>query len=134
MITSTVKYIGNLRTSCIHSKSQTEIITDAPVDNNGKGSSFSPTDLIAAAYASCMITIIGIHCEQNNINFEFAEAQVTKIMSASPRKIEKLILVLDLRNNGWDAQTSERLIRVGKACPVALTLENNVEMEFEFII
>lgn len=133
MITSTVKYLGDLRTSCVHAKSQTEIITDAPVDNNGKGSSFSPTDLVATAYASCMITIIGIHCQQNDIPFEFAEASVTKIMSAAPRRIEKLIIEMDLRNNGWNEQTSARLIRVAKACPVALTLENNVEVEFSFL-
>ena len=62
MITSKVEYLGDLRTKCTHLQSQTEIITDAPIDNNGKGEAFSPTDLVATAYASCMITIMGIFC------------------------------------------------------------------------
>lgn len=134
MITSTVKYLGDLRTSCVHANSQTEIFTDAPVDNNGKGSSFSPTDLVATAYTSCMITIMGIYCQQHEIPFLFAEASVTKIMAANPRRIGKIEIKMDLRNNGWDEATQEKVIRAGKACPVAKTLENNIEIEFIFII
>jgi uncharacterized OsmC-like protein len=134
MITSTVKYLGELRTSCTHLKSGTSILTDAPVDNNGKGSAFSPTDLVATAYASCMITIMGIYCEKHGIHFDFAEAEVTKIMSASPRKIERLIIGMNLKENHWDEHTAEKVIRAAKACPVALTLENKVEVEFSFSI
>ena len=65
MATSKVEYLGGLRTKCTHLKSGQEVITDAPVDNNGKGEAFSPTDLVATAYVSCMYTIIGIYCEKS---------------------------------------------------------------------
>ena len=131
MITSTVEYLGGLRTSCTHTQSQTKIITDAPVDNNGKGESFSPTDLVATAYASCMITIMGIFAEKHSINFTSAKAEVKKIMEANPRRIGKIVIQLDLSGNNWDDETAERVIRAGKACPVAKTLGDNVEVEFD---
>ncbi len=132
MITSQVVYQGNLRTECTHLASGQKIITDAPVDNNGKGEAFSPTDLVATAYASCMMTIMGIYCANHGISFEHAEASVTKIMAASPRRIEKIILSMDLRGNKYDEKTAQKVIAAGKACPVAHTLGNNVEVEFEF--
>ena len=131
MITSTVEYLGELRTSCTHIQSQTTIITDAPLDNNGKGEAFSPTDLVATAYASCMITIMGIFAESHSINFTSAKADVQKIMEANPRRIGKIVIKLDLSGNNWDDETAERVIRAGKACPVAKTLGDNVEVEFD---
>lgn len=131
MATSTIKYLGNLRTECTHLSSGTVIQTDAPVDNHGKGEQFSPTDLVATAYASCMITIMGIYCNERAIEFTHAEASVTKIMAASPRRIGKLEIKLDLSKNNWDAETAESVIRAGKACPVAKTLSSEVEIEFD---
>lgn len=133
MITSTVEYLGGLRTSCTHVQSQTKIITDAPVDNKGKGEAFSPTDLLATSYASCMITIMGIFCENHEINFQHAKADVTKIMEANPRRVGKIVLKMDFTGNNWDEETAERVIRAGKACPVAKTLGDNIEVEFEII-
>ena len=69
-ITSTVNYIGNLRTDCVHQKSNTTIYTDAPTDNKGKGEKFSPTDLVATAFAACMITVMGIKAAENDISFQ----------------------------------------------------------------
>lgn len=133
MYTSKIKYLGSLRTECTHLKSQTKIITDAPVDNNGKGSAFSPTDLVATAYASCMITIMGIYCENHGITFNHAEANVLKVMSEdSPRRIVKIVIELDLQENKWDEHTAHKVIQAGKACPVAKTLGDNVEVEFTF--
>lgn len=134
MYTSTVKYLGDLRTECTHEKSQTKIITDAPIDNNGLGSAFSPTDLLATSYASCMLTIMGIYCNNHGYEFKQGSANVTKIMSAAPRKVEKIIIEMDLKGNNWDEKTSQKVISAGKTCPVALTLENNVEVEFTFIV
>jgi uncharacterized OsmC-like protein len=131
MATSTIKYLGNLRTECTHLSSGTVIQTDAPVDNHGKGEKFSPTDLVATAYASCMITIMGIYCNERAIPFTHADATVTKIMAASPRRIGKLEIKLDLSKNNWDAETAESVIRAGKACPVAKTLSSEVEIEFD---
>ena len=97
MATSRVEYLGELRTKCTHLKSGTEIYTDAPVDNNGKGESFSPTDLVATSYASCMLTIVGIYCEKNEIELKGATADVTKVMDASPRRIGALSIDIDFR-------------------------------------
>jgi putative redox protein len=132
MITSEVKYLGNLRTACTHVQSGTEIITDAPVDNKGRGEAFSPTDLVATAYASCMITIMGIFCNEHEINFDHAEAKVQKIMGTAPRRIERIVIELDLTGNNWTVETAERVLRAGKACPVAKTLGDNVAVDFTF--
>ena len=130
MTTSIVRYLGELRTSCMHLQSGTEILTDAPTDNHGKGEAFSPTDLVATSYASCMLTIIGIYCQSHELPFTHGKAEVTKIMSSTPpRKIEKLIVTIDISNNGWDENQTKHVIAAGKACPVAKTLGDNVEVE-----
>lgn len=133
MYTSTIKYLGELRTESTHLASNTKILSDAPIDNKGKGEAFSPTDLVATAYASCMLTIMGIYCQEHNLNFKFGEAKVKKIMESNPRRIGKLEIEIDLRGNDWDEKTTQKVINAGKACPVARTLENNVEVEFTFI-
>lgn len=132
-MTSKVNYLGNLRTSCVHLSSGNTIITDAPIDNFGKGEAFSPTDLVATSLASCMLTIIGIYCQNHEINFLNGSVEVEKIMTNGPRRIEKIHLNVDLNGNNWDATTKNKVIAAGKACPVAKTLEGNVEMEFNFI-
>ena len=132
-MTSIITYLGNLRTSCIHVKSGNTIITDAPVDNFGKGEAFSPTDLVASSLASCMLTIIGIYCQNHEIEFRSGSVEVEKIMSSMPRKIETIRLNIDLTGNNWDEGTRKKVITAGKACPVAKTLDGNVEMEFNFI-
>jgi uncharacterized OsmC-like protein len=131
-MTSKVTYLGNLRTSCTHLASGNTIITDAPIDNHGKGEAFSPTDLVATALASCMITIIGIYCQEHGIGFISCEASVLKVMASSPRRIEKVLIEMDLRGNNWDEKIRHKVIAAGKACPVARTLEGNVELEFIF--
>jgi uncharacterized OsmC-like protein len=132
-MTSKVTYLGNLRTSCEHLSSGNKILTDAPLDNFGKGEAFSPTDLVATSLASCMLTIIGIYCQNHEIQFTSGEVSVQKIMGSGPRRIEKIVLHIDLKGNNWDEKTLEKAIAAGKACPVAKTLDGNVEMEFNFI-
>jgi uncharacterized OsmC-like protein len=133
MATARVTYLGNLRTSCEHLASGTKIITDAPIDNQGKGEAFSPTDIVATSLASCMITIMGIYCQNHDISFESCEATVEKHMGTGPRRIEKIVVNLDLNGNDWDDVTRKKVIMAGRTCPVALTLEGNVELEFNFI-
>jgi putative redox protein len=133
MITSEVEYLGNLRTKCRHLSSGTEILTDAPIDNQGKGEAFSPTDLVATAYASCMITIMGIFCREHSIRFDFAKASVQKIMESNPRRIGKIIIHMDFIGNNWSDLEAEKVLRAGKACPVAKTLGDNVEVEFSIV-
>lgn len=130
MITSEIKYLGNLRTECHHLASGTVIETDAPIDNKGKGERFSPTDLVATAYASCMMTIMGIYCNEHGIEMNTGIARVQKIMDANPRRIGKLIIEMDFSGNNWSKLEAEKVLRAGKACPVAKTLGDNVEVEF----
>jgi uncharacterized OsmC-like protein len=135
MITSKVEYLGGLRTEAIHIASGNKIITDAPIDNFGKGEAFSPTDLLATSYASCLLTIVGIYCQNHGLNFTKGSADITKIMSSdSPRRVQKLILKIDLSGNGWNEDEKKRAVAAGKACPVAKTLGDNVEVELEIIL
>lgn len=132
MSISKVSYLGNLRTSCRHISSGQTIITDAPIDNHGKGESFSPTDLMATSLASCIFTIMGIYCQQHNIVFKNAEATVSKIMGTNPRKIDKIEVRISLANNEWDEKIKSKVIQAGRACPVAKTLEGTVDLEVIF--
>lgn len=132
MATSEVNYIGHLRTSATHLASGTIIETDAPVDNHGKGERFSPTDLVATAYASCMLTIIGIFCQEHGYSFENGKAKVTKIMATEPRRIGEIVIDMDLRGNGWDELTFEKVIRAAKACPVAQSVHAGMTISLTF--
>ena len=131
-MTSKVVYLGDLRTECTHIQSGTKIITDAPLDNQGKGEAFSPTDLFATSLASCMMTIIGIYCKNHGINFDSCTAEIEKIMGVNPRKVEKIIVHMDFTGNNWDSSTLEKVIIAGKTCPVAKTIEDSVQIEFNF--
>jgi uncharacterized OsmC-like protein len=131
-MTSKVIYLGDLRTECTHIQSGTKIITDAPLDNQGKGEAFSPTDLLATSLASCMMTIIGIYCKNHEINFDSCTAEIEKIMGVNPRKVEKIIVHIDFTGNNWDSSTLEKVIIAGKTCPVAKTIEDSVQIEFNF--
>jgi uncharacterized OsmC-like protein len=131
-MTSKVVYLGDLRTECTHIQSGTKIITDAPLDNQGKGEAFSPTDLLATSLASCMMTIIGIYCKNHEINFDSCTGEIEKIMGVNPRKVEKIIVHMDFTGNNWDSSTLEKVIIAGKTCPVAKTIEDSVQIEFNF--
>lgn len=126
-------YLGDLRISSTHVSSGTKIETDAPVDNNGKGTRFSPTDLLATAYLNCMITIIGIYCDQNGLNFAGCEGEVEKIMTDKPRRVGGLNLFLDLSSNEWDTKERRRIENAAKNCPVAMSISPEIEINIEFI-
>lgn len=134
MSTARVEYLGALRTKCTHLQSGTEIITDAPVDNNGKGEAFSPTDLVATAYASCMMTIIGIYCQSHDLTFERATAEVVKVMASAPRRISEIHIEMDLRGNGWSKEEQEKVLRAAKACPVAQSVSEEILIVFDFTL
>ncbi|MDA9206728.1 MAG: OsmC family protein [Crocinitomicaceae bacterium] len=132
MLISEVSYLGNLRTAATHLKSKDTIITDAPTDNNGKGQAFSPTDLVATSLASCVMTIIGIHCNAKNIQFDSCDAKVEKIMGANPRRIKAINLEFDISKNNWDQETRNSVIKAAKSCPVGITLEGQVKVDYKF--
>ncbi|MDB5274045.1 MAG: osmotically inducible protein OsmC [Chitinophagaceae bacterium] len=128
-----VEYLGELRTQGTHLKSAIQIITDAPLDNNGKGEAYSPTDLVASALASCMITIMGIQANKNGWNITGVKAEVEKIMSTNPRKISGVRITLSFpasTPNDHEARTV--LEKAALSCPVALSLHPDIRQEVEF--
>ena len=131
-MTSKVTYLGDLRTSSIHLQSGSEIISDAPIDNNGKGEAFSPTDTVANALASCMMTVMGIKARDLNVELTGATAAVTKIMQAEPRRINAIEIVFDL-NVYTDEKTKIILERTAMTCPVFLSLNTEIEKRISFI-
>ena len=126
-------YLGELRVSSIHLASNTEIITDAPVDNNGKGESFSPTDLVATALGTCMITVMGIYAEKNGILMPDVYSRTNKVMSSSPRKISKLKIEIIFGGNQLSEVEKQSLKDVALNCPVAKSLHPDLKQEIEFI-
>ncbi|MBN3580820.1 OsmC family protein [Algoriphagus aestuarii] len=125
-------YLGNLRTTSEHLQSGTSILTDAPVDNNGKGEKFSPTDLVCSALGSCMVTIMGIVAERNQVSLEGLTWEVTKIMQASPRKIQEIIVDFHWENPVDDAAMIQKLKNAAKTCPVALSLDPSILQTINF--
>jgi uncharacterized OsmC-like protein len=130
-MTSKVTYLGDLRTSSIHLQSGSEIISDAPLDNNGKGEAFSPTDTVANALASCMMTVMGIKARDLAVDFTGATAAVTKIMQAKPRRIAAIEIVFDM-NLAADEKTKTILERTAMTCPVFLSLNPEIEKRISF--
>lgn len=125
--TITFNYLGNLRTAVTHHQSQTKNYTDAPLDNNGKGESFSPTDMVAAALCSCMITIMGIVAEKNLFPFHEAKGSVTKHMGSAPRRIVKLEVEILIRDEKYSTQQKRLLEKSAINCPVAKSVHPEIE-------
>lgn len=131
-MTSKVTYLGDLRTRCEHLGSGAEFITDAPVDNQGKGEAFSPTDTVATALASCMLTIIGIKARDNELQVEGAYAKVTKIMAPDPRRITGIQVVITFPVC-YSEKGRKVLERAAETCPVLYSLHPDIELEIQFV-
>ena len=130
-MTSKVTYLGDLRTSSIHTQSGSEIISDAPLDNKGKGEAFSPTDTVANALASCMMTVMGIKAHVLEIDMSGAVASVTKIMNAEPRRIGAIEISFEM-NIDVDQKSKNILERTAMTCPVFLSLNTEIEKRITF--
>jgi uncharacterized OsmC-like protein len=131
MATSKVTYLGELRTSSIHLQSGSEIISDAPIDNNGKGEAFSPTDTVANGLASCMFTVMGIKATDLGVDFSGSTAEVTKIMAAEPRRISQINVAFHM-NLDTDEKTKTILERTAMTCPVHYSLHPDIKKEIVF--
>lgn len=131
MPTSEIVYLGELRTEAKHLQSGNCIVTDAPLDNQGKGEAFSPTDLTATSLASCMITVMGI--KANNMEWELTEvrAQITKHMANEPRRISKIEIHMQLSNLLTEKQRKSLEISALN-CPVAKSLSPEIEQDVHF--
>lgn len=131
MATSEVTYLGELRTSSVHLQSGSVIISDAPIDNNGKGAAFSPTDTVANALASCMFTVMGIKARDLGVDFTGSAAQVTKVMAAEPRRISEIHIVFKMKLAA-DEKTQTILERTAMTCPVFYSLHPDIKKEIVF--
>jgi uncharacterized OsmC-like protein len=131
MATSKVTYLGELRTSSIHLQSGSEIISDAPIDNNGKGEAFSPTDMVANSLATCMLTVMGIKARDLGVDFSGSTAEVSKVMAAEPRRISEIHITFHM-NLVADDKTKTILERTGMTCPVHYSLHPDVKREIVF--
>lgn len=116
---------------CLHTPSQNTIVTDAPVDNGGNGSSFSPTDLLATAYLSCMLTIIDLTVKANNWGELKTEGQIEKIMTSNPRRIGELRVMIRMPASTPENQR-DKLEKAARNCPVALSVSEGLITDIDF--
>jgi uncharacterized OsmC-like protein len=130
-MTSKITYLGDLRTSSIHLESGTEILSDAPKDNHGKGEAFSPTDLVANALGSCMLTVMAIKANEMNIDLTGTTIEVTKIMQPEPRKIARILIELNI-NLELEKKSKIILERTAMNCPVLLSLNADIKKDITF--
>jgi len=129
-MTSIVEYEGDLRTVCTHLRSKNCFETDAPVDNNGKGERFSPTDLLATSLATCMLTVMGIKARNMGFDLKGIKIEVEKIMKPDPRRIGGINLFFHIPEDlkAVDEKTKQILKQTGRTCPVWLSIHPDIEV------
>jgi len=133
MVEITVRYEGDLRCTAKHGPSGTTLLTDAPVDNHGKGEAFSPTDLLAAALPACMMTIMGIVAAREGIDLRGMTATTTKVMSTdAPRRIASLHTIITLPIAA-DHPHRGKLEQAAHTCPVHKSLRESIEADVTFM-
>ena len=131
MATSIIYYSSELRTESTHLQSGETYITDAPIDNEGKGEAFSPTDIIATGLANCMLTIMGIVAKRKSLDIEGTKAEVTKIMGTEPRRISEIKIDFFFPKS-YDKNSKQLLQTVAINCPVAKSLANDLTQTINF--
>jgi uncharacterized OsmC-like protein len=133
-MTSKVVYEGGLRTTCTHLRSGSFFETDAPVDNNGKGERFSPTDLLATSLGTCMITVMGIKARSMGFDLEGMMMEVEKIMKADPRRVAGINLTFHIPDHLKDieAKTKDILKNTAKTCPVQFSIHPDIEVNIDW--
>lgn len=132
MATAEIIYQGELRTEATHNRSGKKVITDAPLDNHGKGEAFSPTDLMSASLGSCMLTIMGIVAERNNIDIKGAEVEITKIMGENPRRVIEIKAKFSMPAKNYNQKEKDLLESAAKTCPVAKSLHPDLKQTLIF--
>jgi len=135
METYNIQYKGELRTEITHERSGEKIITDAPVDNKGKGEYFSPTDMVSSALCSCIFTIMGIKAKENGFNIDNATATAKKVMRNDPRRIKEIKIEYDFSNHNLTDEQKNILKNLVNASPVPRSLhpdiEQNITLKFK---
>ena len=128
MVRIEATYDGDLRCTAVHGPSGMQLVTDAPVDNNGKGESFSPTDLLATSMLTCVMTIVAIRADSKGIDVSGMNGSVEKSMAAHPRRIAKLEVIVDLPSN-LSMDDRAWLITEGCNCPVCVSVSESMEVD-----
>jgi putative redox protein len=133
MITSTIQYEGELHTTAVHLRSGEAIVTDAPVDNMGKGAAFSPTDLLATSLACCALTTMGIVANKSGIKVDGASAEITKHMASDPRRVDKIDLLIKMPSDKTYTPEQKALMEhTAIHCPVAKSLHTDLVQNVVF--
>lgn len=125
-------YLGELRTEATHVKSGVKLISDAPPDNQGKGESFSPTDLLATSLGSCMATIMGIASRTQQIDIDGTKIRITKVMASNPRRVSEIHVEFDMPQRNYPEKIKKILDHAARTCPVALSLHPDIRQVVTF--
>ena len=131
-MTAKVIYQGNLRTSMTHIYSGTEVLSDAPLDNQGLAQAFSPTDMVATSLGSCMMTIMGIKARVMELDLKGTEIEITKVMASEPRRISEIYATIKFPKNNFADKDKSILENVARNCPVAKSLHPDIKQEIKF--
>ena len=131
-MTSKVKYLGELRTQCTHVASEKSIITDAPIDNNGKGEKFSPTDLFCSSLGSCMLTIMGITAQIHGFNIDGSSIDLNKKIKLNPRRVSAIDILINIKGK-FRNKEKQMLINAAKHCPVSKSIHPDIKENISFI-
>ena len=132
MATIKTIYLGELRTENEHVQSGNKVITDAPTDNRGKGEFFSPTDLLATALGSCIMTIMGIKARDNGIDLEGTTVDITKIMASEPRRVAEVVVEFYFPPKGYSEEEKQLVESVAGVSPVPLSLHPDLKQTIRF--
>jgi putative redox protein len=133
MATSKITYSGGLRTTAVHERSGNEIITDAPVDNKGKGEAFSPTDLLATSLGNCMLTIVGIAANEHGFDIDGTTCEITKVMAQDgPRRVSEIVVDFKFPSNGYSDKIKTVIERSANTCPVAYSIHPDIKKTISF--
>jgi uncharacterized OsmC-like protein len=127
-----VFYQGNLRCKAEHIQSGTTLLTDAPVDNQGKGESFSPTDLLAIALGTCMATVMGIEANNLKINLSGTQLHINKVMGILPRRVVEIKVEITIPDENFTESQKNKLIEIGINCPVAKSIHPDIYQNIKF--
>jgi len=127
MATIQTEYLGELRTKALHLQSGNVLITDAPLDNQGKGEAFSPTDTLATSLGSCMLTIIGIAARAHGFSIDGTKLDITKIMANDPRRVSEIVVEFTFPDNNYTEKEKSLIYAAAKGCPVARSLHPDLK-------
>src|SRR5687767_6059936 len=131
-MTAKIVYEGNLRTRMTHVYSGTEVLSDAPLDNQGLAQAFSPTDMMEASLGSCMMSIRGIKARKMNFDLKGTEIEITKVMADNPRKIAEIQVTIKVPKNNFDEKDKAILENAARTCPVAKSLHPVIKQQIVF--